>query len=155
MLREYFKETLTLCVFISVALGVAHPRLKKTVSFSAGILIICSIMLPIVDILCSFDADKTFDKILADMDYDGATDNSIELAFENGIAEYIAEEYAVDTSAVLVNVDGFDMASLRAERIYVTLSGEAILLDYKKIEKEICEMFTKMGECEVSINVKG
>ena len=87
MLREYFKETLTLCVFISVALGVAHPRLKKTVSFSAGILLICSIMLPIVDILRSFDADKTFDKFLADMDYDGATDSSIELAFENGIAE--------------------------------------------------------------------
>ena len=74
------------------------------------------------------------------MDYDGATDSSIELAFENGIAEYIAEEYAVDTSAVLVNVDGFDMASLRAERIYVTLSGEAILLDYKKIEKELTKL---------------
>ena len=154
MLREYFKETLTLCVFISVALGVAHPRLKKTVSFSAGILIICSIMLPIVDILRSFDADKTFDKFLADMDYDGATDSSIELAFESGIAEYIAEKYTVNTDDVLVNVDGFDMGSLRADRIYVTLSGGAILLDYKRIEKEICERFTKGGECEVSINVK-
>ena len=155
LLREYFKETLTLCVFISVALGIVHPRLKRMVSFSAGILIICSIMLPLVDILRSFDIDRTFDNVLADMNHDGATDSSIELAFESGIAEYIAEKYVVETSAILVNVDGFDMAALRAERIYVTLSGEAILLDYKKIEKEICEMFTKMGECEVSINVKG
>ena len=155
LLREYFEEALALCVFVSVALGVAHPRLKQAVRFSAGILIICSIMLPLVDIFRSFDADETLEGIFTDMNYIGATDSSIELAFETGIAEYIAEKYAVDLGSVLVNADGFDMAVLRAERIYITLSGEAILLDYKKIEKEICEAFTKMGECEVSINVKG
>ena len=155
MLREYFCAALSLCVFISVAIGVAHTRLKKAVSFGAGILIICSIMLPLVDVLRNFDVDDVFDKILADVDYDGATDDSIELAFESGIAEYIAEKYTVETSSILVNADGFDMATLRAERIYVTLSGEAIRLDYKRIENEIRDQFTYGGECEVSINVKG
>lgn len=154
MLREYFKDALILCVFISVALAVAHPRFKKAVSFSAGILIVCIIMLPLVDIIRDLDIDATFYNFFADVDCDGATDSSIELAFEGGIAKYIAEKYAVNTDDILVNADGFDMGSLRADRIYVTLSGGAILLDYKRIEKEICERFTKGGECEVSINVK-
>lgn len=155
MFKEYFGELLTLCVFISVALSMAHPRLKRTISFGAGILIICSVMLPLVDIFCEFDADEVFEKILIDIKYEGATDSSIELAFEEGIAKYVAEAYEVDEGSVSVSADGFDISTLRAERIYVTLSEKAIYLDYKRIEREISERFTSGGECEVSINVKG
>lgn len=150
---EYFGGMIALCMFISVALGVAHPRLKKSVSFGAGVLIICAIMLPLVDILRDFNTDDALSNLLDNIDYDDATDSAIELAFECGVGEYIALKYGVKQEFVLVNADGFDMESLRAERIYVTLLSDAAFLDYKRIEDEICEEFTLNGECEVSIKL--
>ena len=46
------------------------------------------------------------------------------------------------------------MERLRAERIYVTLSGRAVFLDYKKIEDEVRSEFTNGGECEVSLKIE-
>ena len=149
---NYFGGLLALCVFVSVALGVAHPRMKKAISFGAGVLIICAIMLPLVDILVSFKSDNALDGLFDNINYD-ATDNAIELAFEEGLAEYVSLKYDVDQGDVLVKADGFDMEKLRAERIYVTLAGKAVLIDYKSLEDEIGKQFTFSGECEVSISL--
>ena len=81
------------------------------------------------------------------------SDSAIELAFEDGIAEYIADEYGVSRDNVAVFVDGFDMGSLTAERIYVTLSGRAALIDCKSVEKRLCDEFTRGGECEVTLKL--
>ena len=153
MLKEYFGGVLALCALISVALGVAHPRLKRTVSFGAGILIISAIMLPLVDIIRDFDAGDAISDIFEGIEFEDKTDSSIEIAFEEGIAEYVAATHGLEVGCVDVRVDGFDMESLRAERIYVTLSGKAALIDYKRLEAELRESFTSGGECEVSLNI--
>ena len=115
-------------------------------------LFICAILLPIVDII------KDNGLILDADDYIGEieeyqSDTAVKWAFEDGICEYIASEYRVDRSEVTVTADGFDLSTLRAQRIYVTLSGRAALLDYKEIESEIALKFTGGGECEVSVKV--
>ena len=66
---------------------------------------------------------------------------------------YISEKYATDKDLVSVRADGFDIGSVRAQRIYVILSGRAAMLDYKKIEEDVCRQFTSGGECEVSIKI--
>lgn len=152
MLDEYFSNLLTLCVFVSVALGVSHHRMKKTASFGAGVLVICAIMLPLVDILSDFKPNDELNDLFGNINYD-ATDNAIELSFEEGIAKYIALKYEVDRECVLVNADGFDLETLRAERIYITLFDKAVWIDYKSLEGDIEKQFTQSGECEVSINL--
>ena len=114
---------------------------------------ICAILLPLVNIIRDYDTKNVIDDILSDFKYDIVTDNSIEIAFEDGISEYVAQTYGVDTECVKVMVDGFDMEHMKAQRIYVTLSGEAMRLDYKRIERELCSEFTSGGECEVSIKI--
>ena len=109
-------------------------------------------MLPLVDLLGSFDIDKTLNGIFDGFNYE-ASDSAIELAFEDAIREKIADDYGVSKECVLVRADGFDIGSLSAERIFVTLSGEAVFLDYKRIEEEVCSNFTRGGECEVSVNI--
>ena len=113
---------------------------------------ICAVLLPLVDIIRDFDIEKSIDSIFDGIDYD-APDSAIELAFEEGVAEYISAEYGVAASNVEVHADGFDIATLKAVRIYVTLSGKAIVLDYKRIEKEVKAQFTLDGECEVSLSL--
>ena len=151
MLKEYFIGVITLTLFVAVAFGVSHPRLRNAVSFGGGVLLVCGILLPIVDILQNFDVDKSLDDIFDGIDFD-ATDSAIELAFENGVAEHIANSYGIPCECVSVRADGFDIASLTAERIYVTLSGKGTLLDYKRIEKEVGAEFAPRGYCEVYIS---
>jgi hypothetical protein len=110
-------------------------------------------MLPLVDIIRDFDANDFYDKILDDVEFTGATDSSIELAFEEGIADYVSGRWGIDRDYVRVSVDGFDMESLTAERIYVTLSGKGLLVDYKRIEEALVPEFTRDGECEVSLDL--
>ena len=152
MLREYFSEIIILMTFAAILLGIAHPKLKGATSYGIGFLIICVILLPLVDIIRDFDVNSLFDDAFGDIDYD-ATDSAIELAFEDGVAEYVAGEYGVLRECVSVNADGFDVSSLTAKRIYVTLSGSAALLDYKRIESDLEKEFTKGGECEVSLKI--
>ena len=153
MLREYFSEIIILMTFAAILLGIAHPKLKGATSYSIGVLMICVILLPLVDIIRDFDTKSMFDSINMDLEYD-ITDDMIEASFEEGISEYIAQKYGVDKSCVSVMADGFDMERLRAERIYVTLSGKAVFLDYKKIEDEVRSEFTNGGECEVSLKLE-
>ena len=153
MLKEYFEGILLLVAFVALALGVAHPKLRNATSFSAGVLIICAILLPIVDIIRDIDKKYSIDDLLYDMEYADATDDAIELAFEEGISVYIADKYGVNKGDVLVMADGFDIGSMKAERIYITLSSKASLLNYKKIEEEIEKEFTQGGECEVSLKI--
>ena len=152
MLKEYFGGVMLLSAFISLSLGVAHSRLKRVTEFGAGILLICAILLPIVDIIADYEVKIDSEIYLDEIDMN-ATDDLIESAFEDGIREYLATEYRVEPSLVSVRADGFDMGKMRAERIYVTLSGSAAYLDYKRIENEVASEFTDGGECEVSLNI--
>ena len=152
MLREYFINTVGVALAISLALSITHPRLKKATAFSFGVLTICAVLLPLVDLLAGFDIDKTLNGIFDGFNYE-ASDSAIELAFEDAIREKIADDYGVSKECILVRADGFDIGSLTAERIFVTLSGEAVFLDYKRIEKEVSSDFTRGGECEVSVNI--
>ena len=153
MLKAYFKELIILVTFAALALGVSHPRLRNATSFSAGVLIICAILLPLVSIIRDINKKHSIDDMLSDVEYEDATDDALELVFEKSIATYIAEKYGVGSDDVLVMADGFDIGSMRAQRIYITLSSKAAFLDYKKIEEEIAKEFTQGGECEVSLKI--
>ena len=153
MLDSYFGGIMTLCLFLAVGAGVAHPKFRSATNLGAGVLIICSIMLPLVDIIRDFDMDNSFEKMLDELEYSGMTDGAIELAFEDGIAEYVSDRWKIDKDSVTVNADGFDMESLTAERIYVTLGGKGAWVDYKRIEEVLIEEFTRDGECEVSLRI--
>lgn len=154
MLREYFLGILALSLTLAFGIGVSHSRLKGAVTVSAGILMISAILLPLVDIFGKLNINDVTDGLFDDIEYEELTDDTVERAFEMGIAQYITDKYGVPPDSVLVMADGFKLESLRAERIYVTLSGKAALLDYKKIEKEIEESFTLGGECEVSLRIE-
>lgn len=152
MLREYFYGIMTLSVFMAIALGVAHPKMKTYVSFGSGILIICAILLPLVDIIKGYNIKFEIDNLMDDLSSESMYD-AMEVAFEEGIGRYISEKYGVSESSVSVMTDGFDLETVRAERIYVTLCDKAAFLDYKRIEEEIAREFTNGGECEVTVKL--
>ena len=152
MLKVYFTDVIYLSAFIALAAGISHPRLRKSTTFGAGVLLICIILLPLVDIIENIDMKIETGDYLGNIDLD-LSDDALEGAFEDGIREYISEEYQVDKELITVMADGFDIECMRAGRIYVTLVGKAATLDYKRIESVIENEFTKDGECEVSLRL--
>lgn len=152
MLKVYFRDVMYLSAFIALAVGISHTRLKRSTSFGAGVLLICVIMLPLVDIIKDIDVKIDTDGYFESGDTE-LSDEALEAAFEEGIREYLAQEYRVDKELITVMADGFELESMRAERIYVTLTGKAATLDYKRIESDLEKEFTKGGECEVSLKI--
>lgn len=151
MLRDYFISTVSVSAFVALALGVSHPRLRSVTVFSSGVIIICAVLLPLVDILKEFRGADALDSFMESVDF-SASDSAIELAFEDGVAEHVASRYGVPRECVSVRADGFDISTLSAERIYVTLSGQGCLIDTKRVESEVAGEFTRGGECEVMIS---
>ena len=152
MLREYFLALVYISVFVSVALSLAHPSFRSVTSLGAGALLICATLLPLVDIIGDFEAGDPLSGVMDSIDSE-ATDSAIELAFEQAVAEHIADSYGVSADCIRVRADGFDIGSLSAERIYVTLSGEALLIDFIRLEEEVGATFASGGECEVSVSL--
>lgn len=75
----------------------------------------------------------------------------IEDAFADGIRKAAADEFDLDETDVRISLSGFDAQKMKAEKIRITLSGRAIIADYKAIESYINKM--NLGECYVEIEV--
>lgn len=150
MLSEYIVSVIKIVAFGAVLLSISHTKMKKSTSLVMGIVIVSAIMLPLVDIMGDKGMDfPTFD----DYENPEIRDESIEVAFERGLREYISSTLDVEPSSVDVFVDEFEFSTMRAGRIYVTLSGKAIYADYRELESRIEKEFTNNGECEVKIIV--
>ena len=72
-------------------------------------------------------------------------------SFEEGIARYIAAEFNLSRECISVEAVGFDVQTMRAERILITLSGSAAMANYKRIEKTVSEL--NLGEAVVKIEI--
>jgi len=153
LFKEYFVSSLSVIAIAAAASVLSHSKMRKISRCALGLIMICVIMLPLVDIFKDndffFDLDYSFD----DFQDDDMNDDEIERAFEIGIEKYIAERYDADVSLIHVSVDGFDISKMKAERIYVTLSGRAMNIDYRRLEDILRENFTDGGECEVELDV--
>lgn len=71
-------------------------------------------------------------------------------AFEDGVAVAVAERIGVSERSVSVKADGFVFESMRAERLTVTLSRDAVLADVRGLSAWLSENFlSDGGRCEV------
>lgn len=149
MVSEYAISVVRFLVLAGMLISLSHIKTKQSVSFAIGVLIVSAIMLPLVDIL------RSNEPIFPEVDVSGnveINDASIEVAYVDGIEKYVADRLGVPLTDVEVRIDGFDISTMLAERIYVTLSGDAIYCDYRALREEIGREFTKEGRCEVRID---
>lgn len=151
MLEEYGISVLKLAVFFAIALNFAHPRQNKTIKLSVGIVMICAIMLPFIDII-NEKTLKIGDFDLVDRE-EAQGEGLIKGFFEDAVKEYISQTCGIDKSDVSVSVGGFDIATMKAKSLRVTLSGKCMTVDYRRLEVELAKEFTEEGRCEVEIGI--
>ena len=152
LLREYAVIALKLSLFISIALNLAHPKQEKAMRISLGVILLSVIMLPLVDIIVNNELELKLPEFSGEINTE-MSDDMIETAFEDGIREYICTSYDLPDTDVRVMADGFDLSSMTAKRLYVTLNGEGIYIDYRSLSDRLAKEFTRGGECRIELDI--
>ena len=152
LLKEYAIIVLKLSLFISIALNLSHPKQERVMRISLGIILLSVIMLPFVDIIVDNGFKLKLPEVSGDVNTE-MSDDVIEVSFEDGIRKYICASYDLADCDVRVMADGFDLSSMTAERLYVTLSGKGVYIDYRGLSDHLAKEFTRGGECRIELNI--
>ena len=150
-MSEYLIGVFGICLVSGICMMLVYGQ-GRGESLVIGIVVLWVLISPVLDSLVHFDFDKWIDSIeIPEYGDNSQIGSVIEDAFAEGIARAVAEKFSIDEDSVRVRLYGFDQNKLCAENIRVILSGRAIMVDYKAVEKYINEM--DIGECNVEIEV--
>jgi hypothetical protein len=95
----------------------------------------------------SFQISGDTDISIEDTDFHENT----ELAFAQGIKQYVCQQFSLSHEEVSIKIFGFDSIGMKAERIKVVLKGSAAYADHRAIAAKLNEC--KLGNCEVELDV--
>ena len=145
-------ELVKVCVIVAVATVVIHPKQMAVSRFALGLVLVCTIMLPIVDIIKEnkTNLDNLPELVVPESN---VSEDVISAAMERGLKEYISEIVGVAPVGISVSVVGIDTSSMKAEEIYVTLPRECVYTDYRALETRLANEFTNGGVCEVELDI--
>lgn len=146
----------TLCIFsVCVISGLVSllcygsGTAEKT---AVGIITAFIIISPLVTAVKNIDIEAALDSLTGTGVEIGADPSLVaEEAFAKGIIQAVADKFSLDKENVRVKIVGFDLEKMSAEQIKITLSGVAVLADYRGIESYINSL--EMGVCSVEIEI--
>ena len=143
---EYLWSITTLAISFDLLEIMAAERYKALTRAAVSLILIMAIITPLPSLI---------GKIQGDLDF--STGDSIEgedirlASFEEGIAGYIASEFDLLREEVEVEAINFNSNVMKAEKILITLTGRAVLANYKSIEKAVNQL--GLGVAEVKIEI--
>ena len=147
-MTEYALSLFGMCALLG-ALSLIHYD-GGTLERAAGRVLFCAAaVLPILNALTSFNL--TLPEIPEYKEESGEYIKVAEEAFSEGIVRAVCERFSLPEGTVEVEISGFDIRCMRAEKIKITLSGSAITKDRRAI-REYLEG-EGLGECEVRLRV--
>lgn len=146
-MKEYLLAVVAAAVITSLSLALSHSATRGAVSVALGVLLLSFILTPLADFALNLDLPSV---IKPDFSYsaDDSFDRACAEAFERGISEHLSEKYG-HTGGIQVDVTGFSVTDMRADRICVTVGRDGVLADYREIREYIEENFTRGGTCEI------
>ena len=143
---KYLLSITVLAVALDLIEFIAADRYKALTRASVGIILVMAIITPLPALI---------EKMQGDLDFSGVEDTQAEdirlSAFEEGIAQYISGEFNLARENVSVEAEGFNSGDMKAEKILITLTGSAVMANYKKIEGAVNSL--GLGCAEVKIEI--
>ena len=143
---EYLLSITTLAISFDLLEIMSAERYKALTRAAVSLILIMAIITPLPSLI---------GKIQGDLDFsmgDSIEGEDIRLAsFEEGIAGYIASEFDLLREEVEVEAINFNSNVMKAEKILITLTGRAVLANYKSIEKAVNQL--GLGVAEVKIEI--
>jgi hypothetical protein len=147
-MKSYIFDIFIICLVLGLLSTLTPERYKKAVSTAMGIILAAYLISPMVGL---FEEIKYPELPEFSENGDGIYIDTAKAAFEDGIRNYIATEFAIDKECIEVEAVSFDFASMKAERLLVTLSGKGAFADTKKIKSSLEK--ENLGQIEIKIEL--
>lgn len=121
-------------------------RLKAS-RFALGIILLAAVISPLGAAIKGF---ANMDFVYTGEDYSSsAVEKTLEEAFCDGISRAVCEKFSINTENVSVISEGFDDETMKAELIFLYLSGSAVTADYGSIEDYVNSL--GLGKCILEV----
>ena len=151
-MKEYIFGCIAVGFITAIAMHLSHSAYKSTTRIATGLMLLLFVLTPVSALIRGLADLKLPSAPSPELPGEDEYTEVAEDAFCLGIGEAIAERYSVTASDITVLCDGFNFETVSAERIYITLRGEARVLDYRAV-KDYIENNINVGECDVRIDV--
>ena len=134
-----------LCSFIAY-----DPERARASRTALGVILLAALSALLSDVALELK-DITYSGSLEYEDAEGAdfAEQSMSDALERGIRLAVAEKFSFSEENVFVECRGFDLETVSAERISITLSGRAALADIRAVREYV--EGEGLGDCEVRV----
>lgn len=154
--KGYAWSLIGVATVIALAEELAPRGLRRVLSFSLGIYLLCAVILPLPSLI-----RKGLDLSLDYPDYSQGGEeyfNTVLEASSEGVERALAERFGFSTELCEVTLIGFDAYALTADEVIVTLRGEAAYGDFFAVRSYVLEIFGgnngKGTECRVEPSFK-
>lgn len=152
-MNEFFNYALGavgICALVALAGFVSYRGSTDGAAKAAlAVIMLFSLVMPLSSMKFDFSIDISGEELLPEGG--GEHERVGREAFESGICRLISERYSLSEENISVRAEGYDFSTMRAERIFVLLSGRAAAADARAIKNYITEQ--GLGECEVDIEI--
>lgn len=134
-----------ICVVISFCNFLMYDSNEmKSARFWLGIMLLAALIAPVFSVfksVLSFDVGS-FEDYTEESEF---ADEVAKKALADGIRRSIADKYSISEEDIEVELIGFNIEKMKAERVYITLSSKAALADSKAIRDYVEKC--GFGEC--------
>ncbi len=148
-MKEYLFGCIILSLISAVLTETVPSSLEPGVKSAVGVGLVVFATIPLGSMISSILTNPVPDIPSLDGSESSFYETS-ESAYKEGVALLLADKYSCQKSDFAVTVDGFNAESLSAECIHITLSGDAVLLDYRALSEYVTESL-KVVKCDVQI----
>ena len=151
-MREYIFGAIILSLITAIAIHLTHTSLSEPARVAMGLVLLLFVASPIASVFNTILNLKIPETGSEEIIFKGGCDEVGEEAFCQGVASLLSDRYSVSASGFIVICEGFNLETLSADIVSVTLIEEAAKLDYREIKAYI-EDNLKVKECDVKIEV--
>ena len=146
-IKGYVTVLLAAVLSFSVLSELSPRKFKEPISLVLGLLFLFSLVAPLPAAIKSVgEAISTLPEISDDELSGGGYYDTALMALEEGVRAAVSERFSLDSENIRVEIYGFDVQSMSAQTVYLTLSGKAAFSDYRAIEDFVEDIFKGEGD---------
>ena len=149
-MKEYLISVVLITALVALASHFLPDAAVGYGRLALGIVLLYAVLSPLAALLSSFPALPDLPE-LPQQENAPLYEQYAQEGFCRGIASAVGEKFSVAEARISVRAEGFDVQSMRAEKIWILLRGEAVFADGPAIKAFV--EGEGLGECEVEIEI--
>ena len=153
-MKAYLISVVLICAMVSLASHfLSGTEAARYGRLALAVVLLWAVISPLFSLLSALPELPSLPDFPSEEDGSPLYEARAEEAFCEGVRAAVCEKFSLEESEVSVRTEGFDVASMRAQRICILLKGKGTLSDTFSIASFV--EAEGLGECVVEIEFGG